>query len=178
MAYNNNNRNMGYYPAGRPQEYGYSPFQGNSNNYGNRSYGGNGGYNNRQQKQDVKRSGAVYTKINTGGNKDGLFQVNAWRKTKYGLMTASCTPYEDYDSNGNAQGVTIHKGKEKGHEFIRYRVQLTMNGQVQKFYTLMRLDTKVINIPELSLCITPNGSGYTSSGKRVSGYFGSNFRRK
>lgn len=154
---------------------------GNWNNNGNRNWNnnGNGGnWNNNNNQQQYKRSGAVYTRIKTGTEKDGHWMVNAWRLTKAGLMTAKCSPLTDYDKNGNKQGVTVHVGSQKGHEFVRYKVEITINGMMQKYYCLMRLDTKTIVINELSLVISPNGRGITRSGKKVEGYFGANFKRK
>lgn len=116
-----------------------------------------------------KRSGATYTKMRKGKH-EGLICVNAWRKTRYGLQTASCMPVDGVE----------HIGKEKGHSFMRYVVNLsnTSMGTNETYWCVMRLDTKTIVIKELGLCITPNGNGVTSSGKRVSGYFGSNFKRR
>ena len=157
--YNNNygNNNGGY-------NRGYN---GNNGGY-NRGYN-NGGYNrnNSGNQQQFKKSGATYTRMKNG-KFEGLICVNAWRKTKQGLMRASAFPVD---------GV-IHVGKEKGNEFMRYVVNVvnSSTGQTSTFWCLMRLDTKIINIKELSLCISTNGSGTTASGKRVSGYFGRNFK--
>lgn len=159
--YNNfGTQNRGFYP--QQKQYYNQPFQ---NQF-------------QQPVQKPKRSGAIYTKINTGGAKDGFFMVNAWRMTKFGLMKATCSPLQDYDKNGNPLGVTKFTGKQKGNEFVKYKVVIEINGMTQKHYALMRLDTKVINLQELGLCITPNGSGYTSKGKHVKGYFGANYKRK
>jgi hypothetical protein len=149
--YNNNQYNGPFKPNYGFQGPGYAP---------NRT-------TNPMREQLAKRSGATYTKMKNGP-KEGLICVNAWRKTSIGLMTASAFPVD---------GV-IHKGADKGHEFMRYAVKIIINGQVNTHWCLMRLDTKMIVLQDLSLVISPNGQGYTKSGKRVSGYFGSNFKRK
>ena len=91
-------------------------------------------------------------------------------------MTASCFPALDYSKDGKPQGVTVHKGEKRGNEFVRYVVTVVMGAQVTKFYTLMSLETKKINLPELGLVISPEGSGTTRSGKKVKGYFGRNHK--
>lgn len=153
MNYQNNNRN----------NYG--------NNYGNNRSYNNNGYNNyrsngNQQRQDVKKSGATYTKMRKG-KFEGFMAVSAWRKTKAGLMTAKGFPVSD-----------VEHMSEKGNGFLRYAVDVTMNGMTQTYWCLMSTKTQKININELSLVISPNGSGVTSSGKRVTGFFGANYKRR
>ena len=124
---------------------------------------------NQPQQQIIKRSGATYTKMRKGKH-EGLDCVNAWKAGKNGMLTASAFPVD---------GV-IHVGKDKGHEFMRYVVTVTnaSMGTNSTYWCLMRLDTKKINISELGLVITPNGSGFTKSGKRVTGFFGKNFKSR
>lgn len=145
-------------------------YNGNNGNWGNNNRNNNNGgnRNNRNSGQDTKKSGATYTKMRKG-KFEGLTAVNAWRKTQHGLMSASCFPVD---------GV-VHVGREKGNEFMRYVVDITNSsaGTKNTYWCLMRLDTKTIVIPELSLVISPNGSGVTASGKRVTGYFGRNYRK-
>lgn len=146
-----------------------------NNNYGNnRNYGGNSRYNNNynsgNNQQMYKKSGATYSKIRNG-NFEGATIVNAWRSTKQGLMTATVTPYA---KNGGDELVT----SRKGNEFQKMICTILMNGQKSVYPVLMNTKSKVIVISDLSLCITPNGSGMTRSGKRVTGYFGSNFKRR
>ncbi len=140
-------------------------YNGNNNNrqYNNNNNGNNGG--NRQQ---FKKSGVTYTTMRKG-KMEGLIAVNAWRKTQHGLMSASAFPVD---------GV-IHVGRESGHEFMRYVVDVTNSsaGTKSTYWCLMRLDTKKIVIKELSLVISPNGSGQTASGKQVKGFFGRNFKK-
>lgn len=151
MGYNNQN-NGGY----NRQNYG-------QNNYQNNNYNRN--QNSNQQQPQHKKSGAVYTTMKNG-KFEGETCVNAWRATKDGLVKASAFPVD---------GV-VHVGKDKGHEFMRYVVNVTQGINTQTFWCLMRLDTKKIVIKELGLVISPNGQGVTRNGKRVTGFFGKNFR--
>lgn len=152
MAWNNYNNNNNY--------------NGNRGNYG----GQNKGYNNnqRQQRDDVKKSGSTYTTIRKG-KREGMIAVTAWRKTKFGLMTAKAFPVSEevYTS-------------QNGNEYLRYAVEVSnaSMGTNTTYWCLMSLKTKKIVINELSLVISPNGSGYTSSGKKVSGFFGANYKRR
>jgi hypothetical protein len=125
-----------------------------------------------------KRSGAVYSKIKKG-NFEGHTIVNAWRVTKNGLMQATVSPYKGSDGNGLD---VVHSHGKSGTQDIEYQKMICVirnasMGTSQTFHVLMNLKTKVISISELSLCITPNGNGVTRSGKRVSGYFGRNFKK-
>lgn len=140
----------------------------NRNNYGNRNqnwYGNRGA--NRQQDQ-TKKSGASYTKMKAG-KYAGMYAVNAWRKTKAGLMVAKAFPVSDVE----------HKS-DKGNFFLRYAVEVSMPsaGTSQTYWCLMNTRTQKLVIKELSLVISPNGQGYTASGKRVSGFFGANYKRR
>jgi hypothetical protein len=157
MGYNNNNYqgNQGNYNR---------QYNGNNNN---RQYNGNN-QNNLNNRQQFKKSGATYS-VMRKGKFEGLIAVNAWRKTGHGLMVASAFPVD---------GV-VHVGREKGNEFMRYVVDITNSsaGTKSTYWCLMRLDTKMIVISELSLVISPNGSGLTASGKQVKGYFGRNFKK-
>ncbi|KLT70351.1 MULTISPECIES: hypothetical protein [unclassified Flavobacterium] len=132
-----------------------------------------------QQGQIFKRSGAVYSKIRNG-NFEGNTIVNAWRKTKMGLMQATVTPY----SGGNGKGLEIVNSQGKsGNQDKEYQkmictIKNTSIGTNQTYHVLMNVKTQVIVIQDLGLCITPNGSGVTRSGKRVTGYFGKNFKSR
>lgn len=137
----------------------------NRNNYGNQGYNQNRSYQ-AQPKQQVKKSGASFTKMRKG-KYEGFYAVNAWRKTSQGLMTAKGFPVSDVE----------HKS-DKGNFFLRYAVEVVMNGQTQTYWCLMNTKTQKLVIKELSLVISPNGSGVTSSGKRVTGFFGANFKRR
>lgn len=133
----------------------------------------------QQQKAVYKRSGAVYSRIRKG-NFEGDTIVNAWRATKMGLMQATVTPYSGQDGKGreivNSQGKSGNQDKE--YQKMICTIKNTTVGTNQTYHVLMNLKTQVIVIQELGLCITPNGSGTTRSGKRVTGYFGKNFKTK
>lgn len=137
------------------------------------------GYNNPQpqQQQQFKRSGAVYSRIRNG-NFEGDTIVNAWRATKLGLMQATVTPYSGANGKGreivNSQGKSGNQDKE--YQKMICTIKNTTVGTNTTYHVLMNLKTQVIVIQELSLCITPNGSGVTRKGKRVTGYFGKNYK--
>jgi hypothetical protein len=130
----------------------------NNNNQGN---------NNQGQQQQFKRSGAVYSKIKNG-NFVGDTIVNAWRRTKNGLMKATVAPY----AGSNGSGTDIVTSEKHDYRKMLCTVSNADLGTSQVYHVLMNEKTKVITIAELSLCITPNGSGVTKKGKRVTGYFG------
>lgn len=115
--------------------------------------------------QPPKKSGATYTAIRKG-NYVGATMVNAWNVSKSkGLITASVGPY-----NKSEELVT----SEKGNEYVKMiaNVQYRRTGMEKLIPCLMNLKTKVIVLRELGMVITPNGSGRTASGKKVTGYFG------
>ena len=150
----------------------------NYNNGFNPPFRNNQGYNNQPQpQQQYKSSGAKYTKIKSDGPKDGYYHVAAWRMTKQGLMKATAMPLQSYSESGKPLGVIEHVGEQKGHTHIRYKVEIVCGAQYTKFYTTMRLDTRMLVIRELGLVISPNGNGVTRSGKRVTGYFGRNYKK-
>ena len=139
-------------------------YQRNSNSQQNQpsSYGG-GRYQNNQQK--VKKSGAIYSRIKKGKN-EGAMCVNAWRKTKNGLLTATAFPVDG-----------VEHTSEAGNISLRYVVEVVNRdmGTTQTYWCLMQKASKKIFISELGLVISPNGNGVTSSGKRVTGFFGKVF---
>ncbi len=129
------------------------------------------------QKPIYKRSGAVYSRIRNG-NFEGDTIVNAWRATRMGLMQATVTPYSGQGGKGreivNSSGKSGNQDKE--YQKMICTIKNTTVGTNQTYHVLMNLKTQVIVIQELGLCITPNGSGVTRKGKRVTGYFGKNFK--
>lgn len=131
----------------------------------------------QQQQQTFKKSGAVYSRIRNG-NFEGDTIVNAWRVTKMGLMKATVTPYSG--SNGKGREIVNSQGKsgnqDKEYQKMICTIQNTSVGTSTTYHVLMNLKTQVIVIQELGLCITPNGSGVTRKGKRVTGYFGKNYK--
>lgn len=163
---------------GQGQKIGYTDRNGqfrplNQSNQNNAPYKANNSANRPQ----YKKSGATYSKIKNG-DFEGHTIVNAWRTTKMGLMTAKVTPYAGKDKAGLkiVESVNEKTGLVKEYAKMICTITNTSAGTSQTFHVLMNLKTKVISIPELSLCITPNGNGTTRSGKRVSGYFGKNFK--
>ncbi|MDE5537116.1 hypothetical protein KRE42_08525 [Elizabethkingia meningoseptica] len=157
------NYNNNYRPAGNWNNYQQ---RGSGAPY-SRNYSRNG-YGNSQNRTQYKKSGATYTRIKKGKG-EGLMAVNAWRKTKFGVMTANAMPYHAGDVSTS----------QRGNDYIKYIVTVTnMSFGIQQVYTcLMNVKSQVIVISELGLCITPNGSGRTASGKNVRGYFGKFTRR-
>ena len=135
----------------------------------NQSRSGNNNYqenNNYDSKESFKKSGTVYTRIKSG-KMEGMMAVNAWRKTKNGLMTASAFPVDQ----------TEHIGEKSKNTFIRYAVEVKNAdlGTSQTYWCLMQKESQKITIKELGLVISPNGRGITAGGKRVTGYFGKIF---
>lgn len=124
-----------------------------------------------------KKSGATYSKIKTG-KFEGEIIVNAWRKTKFGLMTAVVTPYSGQGKKGLEVVTSTNErtGEIKEYQKMICTIQNKSMGTSQTYHVLMNIKTQVIVINELSLCITPNGEGKTASGKKVRGYFGRNYK--
>ena len=142
------------------QNYNFNRQQYRNGNYNapyNQNYRGN-----NQNRPQYKKSGATYTKISKG-KMTGFTAVNAWKKTKNGLITASVMPYSD---------VIVESGR--GKQYLKYIAEIVHKGTGSRtiYPCLMNIQTQVIKIKELGMCITPNGSGTTASGKRVKGYFG------
>jgi len=119
---------------------------------------------NNQQRQQYKKSGASYTKIRAGGS-EGFYHVSAWKSSKQGIITASCFPLSRKDEMPK-----VHKSER--NDFITYVITIKQGINVSTYFSLMNLSTRKIFIKELGLIISPNGSGYTRSGKKVTGYFG------
>lgn len=152
---------------------GYNNYNGNRNFQGHTFRQGNNGYGQvpyRQNQQPPKKSGATYSKIKKGNFEGGTI-VNAWNTSKNrGLITATVAPYHKSEEVVRS---------EKGHEYQKMmcKVLFTRSGQEKLIPCLMNIKTKVVVLQELGMVITPNGSGVTSSGKRVSGYFGTMVKR-
>jgi len=127
------------------------------------AYNNNNNYKNNQQQQ-YKKSGASYTKIRKGGS-EGFYHVNAWKSSKQGLITASCFPLSAKD-----EVPKIHKSDR--NDFITYVITIKQGINVNTYFSLMNLTSRKIYIKELGWIISPNGSGVTRSGKKVTGYFG------
>ena len=141
----------------------------NSNNSYNNNYNNNRQMSNNNNMNNnaplVKKSGATYSKIKNG-NFEGMPIVNAWRKTKMGLMTAKVAPY-------HASKDIV---KSERNDFVKMIAEIHLpTGQVQIEPCLMNMTNKKIVLQKMGLVISPIGQGFTSSGKRVTGYFGRNY---
>lgn len=157
MPYNQNYKrnygqqpNQGYYPQQR-QQYGQPQYQ-------------------QPAPPPPKKSGVVYSKIKQG-QFEGATIVNAWNKSRSkGLITAKVAPY-------HASEVLVTS--EKGHEYMKMMCALTYQktGQTRLIPCLMNTKSQKIVLSDIGMMISPNGSGTTSSGKRVSGYFGTMFKK-
>lgn len=160
MGYNNHNNN-------------------NRNNYGNNngnSYGNNRGYSNqnnqRQQQPEAKRSWAVYGKLRKG-QYEGLPYVNAFKITKQGLVKCSVMPYHATGIAGKEHIVESGSGKQ----YLKMMASVQVGLEKPSLHpVLYNIQSKIVVISDISMCITPNGSGTLRSGKRVSGYFGRNYK--
>jgi len=118
-------------------------------------------YNNK--KDTPKRSGARYSKISKGNFK-GLTIVNAWNFNKSrGMLTAKVAPYGKSKS---------YASKTAEYQTMMAEVFYTRTGQKLLMPCSMNVNTQVIVLEDLGMCISPNGQGHTSSGKKVTGYFG------
>lgn len=115
-----------------------------------------------QNRPQYKKSGAIFSKI-TKGKYEGLMAVNAWKKTKYGMIKANAIPL----SNSSSESAN-------GNQYVPYLVTvIDMNSlQSSKYNGIMNIQTRILTITDLGMCITPNGSGTTKSGTKVRGYFG------
>lgn len=158
----NNNFNQGGY------------FRENRNNRGYYNYP-----QQQQPQQQFKRSGAVYSTIRNGAFA-GHTIVNAWKVTKNGILTAKVAPYSGTKEQGLKTVLSNGSSGNTPKEYQKMICTITNKtmGTSQIYPVLMNLQTKVIVIQDLGMCITPNGSGQTRSGKRVTGYFGRNYRTK
>lgn len=154
----------------------------NSNRNFNENFNDNYNRQNVSQNQQIfKSSGATYSKIKyKKSNKPDSEQhfydetiVNAWRKTKFGLMLATVTPY----AGENGKGLKVVESEKATYKKMICSISQPSLGIQNTYHVLMNVKTQVIVISELSLCITPNGSGVTRSGKRVTGYFGRNYKK-
>lgn len=114
------------------------------------------------ERAQIKRSAATFTKISKG-KMEGLWAVTAFRKTKSGLVKASAMPIDNKSTES-----------AKGNQYIPYLVTCIHMGTLQKsvYNGIMNIQTRVLVISELGMCITPNGSGVTGTGTKVRGYFG------
>lgn len=153
MSYNNYNNGNRQYNSG-----GFPPRQYNGGGFQQpRQYNG-GGYQ-QQPQQRTKKSGAKYSLIKKG-NHEGAIIVNAWMKSRNGLLKITCAPY-----NG-----THEVKSQNGNTFLTYIASLDYgNGNTRILPCLYNVGNKKITLSAVNLLITPNGGGITRSGKRVTG---------
>lgn len=125
--------------------------------------------------KETKRSGATYSDIKNGQYRD-LVIINAWNYSDdKGLIKAKVFPYnKTLDKNGNP---LIHSNNQSGNKSQSYvsmmcEIFYLKTGAIILQPVLMNTETMVVTVPRLGMCITPNGEGYTKSGKKVTGYFG------
>lgn len=126
-----------------------------------------------KKEEYVKRSGATYSKISDTKSKYvGKTIVSAWNVSKQkGLITCTVAPYK---------GSEVFVGKKLGNEYQKMIAKVFYhNSGIEKLIPCnMNTKTRVIGLESIRMCISPNGSGHTSSGKRVTGYFGTYIERK
>lgn len=157
MAYSNGynqNRGGGWYGnRGYQNRGGY----GGGYNQGNRGYQNGGGYNAPQQ--PVKKSGAKYSIIKKGNFID-MPIINAWQKTRQGILTITVKPYHASEKQVKSARNTFTK--------MIAEVQYP-SGQHRLIPVLYNEVNKKVTISELNLLITPAGAGVTGTGKHVTG---------
>ncbi|MEQ8220324.1 MAG: hypothetical protein RH981_18965 [Arenibacter sp.] len=135
-------------------------------------YNPNGQYNQYPQQQNgyrgqaqAKKSGAKYSLIKDGTYK-GYTIINAWNKSRgKGLITAKVAPYK---------GSKEYTAETSGATYITLiaEVNYRNTGVTKLVPCSMNKATKVIVLSEIGMVISPNGSGITSGGHKVTGYFG------
>ncbi len=131
------------------------------------AYYGHGG---QRPQEQFKKSGAKYSRIKEGNFKN-MTCVNAWNVSKSkGLIKASVMPYHASVKGGSMALVE----SKKGNQYVKMiaRVFYTRTGNEVVIPCLMNVETQVITLNEIGMCISPNGTGRTKSGKTAKGYFG------
>lgn len=114
--------------------------------------------------EKFKMSGATYSPIKEGNFK-GLLIVNAWNKSKgRGMITCTVSPYK------GSKNYTSGSGNE--YMTMIANVLFHKSGNEMLIPCSMNIQTKVIGLSKLGMCISPNGHGKTKSGKTAKGYFG------
>lgn len=144
-------------------------FQGGGQSWGNNfnrgggqsrgNFNGNQQWGANQPQQRFKKSGAVFTLIkqSSTGKSVGMHIVNAWIKTKAGLVKIVASGYKK------------RKGKTCEWENTVATVTNMATGQSAKYPTLINITTRRMKIKELGWMVTAKGGGITRSGKRVTG---------
>lgn len=135
-------------------------YRGGSTNRTNR-----GNFQGNSQRPQVKRSGAKYSIIRKGDFEGGTI-INAWNKSKgKGLITAKVAPYKDSKE---------YTAQSSGKTYITMIAEVFYHNSGQKMIIpcSMNKSTKAVVLQDIGMVITQNGSGITSGGKKVTGYFG------
>lgn len=135
----------------------------------------NQGYNNRSRQggrgrdQAVKRS-ACYT----DKTKDGAMYLYGWKSTRNAMLSFSAfPPIEDGDTDSDGRKIRGTSGSGRDWERWLVKFQSSEYAESRLMSGFFYPDNRKLIIPELRMVANPNApSGYTSSGKRVSGYFG------
>lgn len=120
---------------------------------------GNWNGNNQPQAPRYKKSAASFTLVKQSktGKSVGMLMVNAWVKTKAGLIKIKACGYKK------------RKGKNCEWQNAVCEVTNLNTGQTAKYPTLINVTTNRMKIKELSWMVTAKGGGMTRSGKRVTG---------
>jgi hypothetical protein len=145
---------------------------GNNRNYGNNNNNRsnnnrNNGNNNNNNQDDSKRSWAKYGIIKSGDNQ-GLPYVYGYKLSKQGLIVAKVWPYK----GGKETNVS-----QNGNVFLRMICTLTVGlGAPRLIPCLYNTSNKKVVLEDISMVISPVGSGKLKNGTSVSGYFGKNFQ--
>jgi len=113
---------------------------------------------NKNNNQMVKRSGFGVKTVS-----DGVKVCYGWKSSPIGVISIYAKPYGK---------TSLHKG-QKG-DFLNYMVVITnkTTGTRQISSGLFYFNENRLIIPAFSWIGTTNGSGMTSNGKKVTGYFG------
>lgn len=141
-----------------------------------------------QSKKNLKSSYSVFAKIKQGQH-TGRFNITGVKILKGGIaMIANAHPRTGKDGNLT---YTVKKNVNDTTERIKYKVTVYTTDRPhlkEEFFATYNPETQVLNIPDLSMCITSNGDGYLKKwdnnlktfveGKRVTGYFGRNYKKK
>lgn len=115
--------------------------------------------NNQNQQQQYKKTGFKVTQVVNNGVT--TFIGSGWKKTRNGLLSIYARPYK------KTKVSISHKGHRHHNLFVE--ITNTTTGQVQKHSGMFNETTKYLIIEKIGWLCTPNGSGVTRSGKRVTG---------
>jgi len=149
----------GNWVPAQPQRNGGGYPRQNRGNFQSRNNGRN------QNAPAPKRSGAKYSIIRKG-DFEGQVIINAWNKSRgKGLITAKVAPYKDSKE---------YTAPSSGKTYITMiaEVHYHNSGITKLIPCSMNKATRAVVLSDIGMVITQNGSGVTSGGKKVTGYFG------